>query len=227
MRAFITSQAAIAAIAGTLLSAPHLARAQGDTRGTSSQETTVEVQNNRKVPVTVFIDRGPFDVRVGEVGPMKTATLKLPTWVASEGHDVQIFVHPEGEEDLASQEFSVHRGVHLGVLVPEGNGAWPSSEPAAARMSAVLTPDQLSATTLTVENTYPVRVVMYVEQGPFDVRLGTVGATSTATLTLPSWVVNDHESIQIFAHPERGQDLESTRLDLRKGEHLGLRLSNR
>lgn len=226
MRGFITTLVATMATAGTLVTTPSIAWAQGTGRQAAPQQATVRVQNDKKVPVTVFIDRGEFDVRVGVVGPMQTATLKLPSWVVNGGSDVQLFVQPEGGNDLESQDFPVHPGVQLGVLVPSGDRLW-SSEPAAAKMTAVIPPNELSATTLTVENERPVSVVMYVDQGDFDVRLGTVAANSTATLTLPQWIVSRRESVEIFAHPVNGQDLESTRLDLRKGEHLGLRVASK
>lgn len=197
--------------------------AQGNTGTASSRQSTVQVQNDRKVPVTVFVERGPFDLRIGVVGPMQTTTLRLPPWVASDGEAIRIFVQPEGGEDLESQELIVHRDVQLSVLVPASGYPW-SMQPAAARMTAVLTPDELSATTLTVENHRSVEVTIYAEQGEFDVRLGKVAAGEITTLNLPKWLVNDHQAIEIFAHPARGEDLESTRIDLRKGEHLGLRI---
>lgn len=226
MRTMTATLTAALLATASLATTPHDAGAQEKGGTAQGPAPVVQVQNDKNVPVTVFIDRGPFDLRLGVVGAMQTATLKLPGWVVNAGEDVQVFVHPEGGSDLASQKFSLRRGATLAVLVP-ANEREVAAEPAPATMSAVIPPSELGATTLTVENQRPVSVVMYVEQGDFDVRLGSVPANSTTTLTLPPSIVARNESVEIFAHPERGQDLSSTRLALYKGEHLGLRLTVR
>lgn len=214
--------AAVAAM-GVLAGDSSSVLAQGNKNTTPPQQATVQVQNDRNVPVTVFIERGPFDLRIGEVGAMQTSTLKLPPWVANDGEEIRVFVQPEGGQDLESQLLTVHRNVQLGVLVPAKGYPW-SMQPATSTMSAVLPPNEISRTTLTVENHRSAEVTIYVEQGEFDLRLGKVEAGATTTLDLPKWLVDGHESIEIFAHPARGQDLASTTIDLRKGEHLGLRI---
>jgi len=80
--------------------------------------TTVTVQNNRAVPVTVFVERGDFDTRIGTVPPNQELTLLVPEWLAREKPSAEIFVHPEGEVDLESWILDLSPGAHLFVKVP-------------------------------------------------------------------------------------------------------------
>jgi anti-sigma-K factor RskA len=182
---------------------------------------TLTVQNNRSVPVTVFVDENDLDIRLGEVSAMRTATLVLPKWVSEAGNELQIFVHPEGGIDLNAQIYDVHPGAHLALEVPKGMNAPPQP---AREMTATLPPNEMAATTVTVTNERDVEVVIYLENGDFDVRLGTVPASSTRTLSVPEQYAHGQQSIDLVVHPERGFDLESQTLDLRNGTHLGLRV---
>lgn len=224
MRTHASVVAAIAAVFGGLVAFPAPAHSQAQHRTPTMQHAIVQVQNDRNVPVTIYVEHGDFDIRLGVVKPMQMANLRIPSWLEREGEDLQVYAHPEGGMDLATQHFTWRSGARLGVLVP-ANGTDLASLPAAASMSAVIPPKELNATTLTVDNQRAESVVMFVEQGDFDIRLGTVAAHSTATLRIPDWIVNEHDSVEIFAHPERGFDLSSQHLDLRPKEHLGLRVA--
>jgi hypothetical protein len=204
------------------LSTPASARAQG---GDTSDSTvaSVHVQNNRTVPVTLFIDRGEFDVRLGTVAPLQTATLKLPKWIATENSEVKIYLHPEGAADLETETFAVHPGIQLGLVVPLGDRTPPATQ-ATELMTAALSASDADATTITVENSRNVAVIVYLEHGDFDTRLGIVGAQSTATLKLPP---TGGQSIEIFVHPEGGLDLCSTPFDVKPGDHIGLKVPPR
>jgi aromatic ring-cleaving dioxygenase len=184
--------------------------------------STIEVQNNRNVPVTVFLERGDFDVRVGTVGPLQTANLPLEAWML-QNDAVQLFVHPEGEMDLQSQVFDVRNGERIGLIVPKSsNGFLAQTEP--ARMTAELPPGDASVTTLTVRNDRSKPVVVYADHDDFDIRLGTVPGSATATLKLPDWLVLENENLAIIIHPEGEFDLASQNLKVRLHEHLGLRV---
>ncbi|MEP7382866.1 MAG: hypothetical protein ABI910_14345 [Gemmatimonadota bacterium] len=181
---------------------------------------TVLVQNDRTVPITVYLEAGEFDVRVGRVGAMKTATLPLPNSFVRRG-DVQLFVHPDGELDLASQSFQVHSGMQLGLIVQRG--AYPVMAAAPSdTMSAVLPAADMKEATITVENPRRDDVTVFLEQGDFDVRLGSVHAKSTKTLKLPAGWADSHSDVEIFVHPEHGEDLASETLALSPHSHLGL-----
>ncbi len=183
---------------------------------------TVTVQNDRKVPVTVYMEYGDFDRRLGVVPALQTATLPLPPWAVEGRESIQLFVHPEGEaEDLATQEFTLEPPARLAMMVPARGNMAPAP---ADTMMAVIPPEELADATLTVDNPRAKLVTVYAEQGPFDVRLGQVPAHSRATLRFPKSVVLPDQSIQIFVHPEAGIDLGSETMEVRPGEHLGLRV---
>ena len=84
-----------------------------------------------------------------------------------------------------AQSFDVTPGAKLGMIVQPGDmPAWsPSPDDS---MSAVLDCGDLKATTVTVENPRKEDVTVYVEQGDFDIRLGSVHAGQTKTLRIPA-----------------------------------------
>jgi hypothetical protein len=67
-------------------------------------------------------------------------------------------------------------------------------------------------------------VTVFIVNGPFETRIGTVAPSSRATLRFPKSVVGTDRMITIFAHPEGGRDLASERMSLKHGQHLGLRV---
>lgn len=81
-------------------------------------DATITVDNMRNVPVMVFADQGIVSVRLGEVPANTRATLKFPKAVVTPFGSVQVFMHPRGGIDLASESFSVRPGAHIGVRVP-------------------------------------------------------------------------------------------------------------
>ena len=197
------------------------AHGQTGTRGLTADPTlTVEVQNNRTVPVTVDLEYGAFDHRIGVVPPMQTESLSLPGWIPGQD-DVRLFVHPEDGRDLETPSLTLRPGMTLALLVP-ARGPVPA-EPAET-MTERLTTEELSHTTLTVDNPRSQAVTVYADQGPFDVRLGTVAAHTRETLKLPDSALYAAPDLQIVVHPEGGWDLASETLTVRRGEHLGLRV---
>jgi len=188
---------------------------------------SVTVQNDRKVPVEVFMDYGEFDRRLGTVGAMQTATLPLPTW-ATEGHEsIRLFAHPEGEaDDLESRWFSLKPPARLALMIPPFGAAVATPK---HEMKAVIPPEELADATLTVDNPRAEPVTIYAEREDMnmEVRLGQVPAHGRATLEFPKSVVYPDRSIQIVVHPEKGFDLESQTMQLKAGQHLGLRVPPR
>ena len=80
--------------------------------------TTVTVENDRSVPVTVYVEHGNFGTRIGTVPANEELTLLIPEMIVREQTEAEIFVHPEGEADLASWTFQLRHGAHLFVKVP-------------------------------------------------------------------------------------------------------------
>jgi len=100
----------------TLLAIPLLATARVDT-------TEVVVQNNRDVPVTVYLEVGDEDVRLGTVSSRSDSTLRVPNYLAVD--DVKIFVEPVGELEESTGDLDLKPGEHLGVVIPATKEAKP------------------------------------------------------------------------------------------------------
>jgi hypothetical protein len=80
--------------------------------------TTLTVLNSRASKVTVFVQYGDFDTKIGTVPADGIRTLDVPAWLVREPQDVTIFVHPKDGLDLATQDVTLKRGSHIEVKVP-------------------------------------------------------------------------------------------------------------
>ena len=94
-------------------------------------------------------------------------------------------------------------------------------------MTAYIPPDERAETTLTVENERNVPVTVYAEEGDFDHELGQIPARGESTLVLPGWLTGPGDAVRLFVHPKNGFDLASDLLDIRRGEHMGIRVPSR
>lgn len=187
---------------------------QGAAQGQHGTPATITLDNTRGVPVVVYLEQGDFDLRLGMVAAHETQKLALPKYL-DDDQVVQVFVHPEGGVDLASQDVTVKRGENIKVYVPESdNGYVPPAPP-----ETIPNPGQ-GTTTVTVKNPRAKMVTVFVEQGAFDTRIGTVPADQERTLEIPTRLTEGREGVEIFIHPEGGVDLSSHYMDLHKGAHL-------
>jgi hypothetical protein len=180
--------------------------------------TKISVDNMRDVPVVVYLDHGVFDTRVGTVQPNVTGVLALPKSLEN-GTVVQIFVHPEGGTDLASQEITVRKGETVDVIVPPNDVGYFPPTP-------VEIPDPgMKGATITVENARSQPVTIFVDKGDFDIRIGTVPANQTKTLAVPESVTRNDPDVEVFVHPEHGIDLGSQTLRMGPDAHLLVKVS--
>jgi hypothetical protein len=177
---------------------------------------TVTVENARGVPVTVYLERGLFDVRLGTVSPHGSQVFNLPPYL-TEGEKVQIFAHPDGSVDLGTQELTVRRGEHLTLLVPASDVA-----DVPELHEEVMPNPAEGAATVTVQNGLAKQVTVFVERGEFDIRLGTVAANREQTLTLPSSMADENNEVDLFVHPAGGVDSTTQTFELTPGAHLVL-----
>ena len=75
-------------------------------------------------------------------------------------------------------------------------------------------------TTVAVDNARAVPLVVYLERGAYDQRIGTVPAHTRRSLPLPIELL-DGEKISITVHPEEGQDLTTPEpLTVHRGQAL-------
>ena len=192
-------------------------------RTTDSSVNALTVQNERKVPVTIYVDYGRFDRRLGVVPPFNTVTLPIPAWAVQGRTRIQLFAHPEGEaDDLASRAFTLAPPGRLAMVIP-ARGTTPPPLPGDTMM-AVLPPEALSEATLTVDNPRKTAVTVFADAGMYAVRLGRVPARTRMTLRFPESVVLPDRSVRVFVDPDGGADLGSQLLHIKPGQHLGLRV---
>lgn len=81
-------------------------------------ETTLTVDNERNVPVTIYAEEGDFDHELGQIPAHGESTIVLPGWLTGPGDAVRLFVHPKNGFDLASDLLDIERGEHMGLRVP-------------------------------------------------------------------------------------------------------------
>jgi hypothetical protein len=179
----------------------------------------VIVDNTRDVPVLVYLERGSFDTRLGTVPPHSREALPLPAFVTI-GSEVQVFVHPEGEMDLASSLFTVEPGNELVLMVPASNVGYVPPP----RHAEIIPDPGVGATTVTVMNPRNVPVTLFLDRGVFDTRIGTVPANSELTLAIPEQLADEGGTAEFFIHPEKELDLASQSFELKPGAHFLLRV---
>lgn len=178
------------------------------------EPATVTVDNARAVPVVVYLERGLFDTRIGTVPPHSKSVLELPPVVT--GHEsIKFVVHPEGARDLLSPDLVVRKGENVDLYVPTNDVGFVPMPPA-----EVIPDPGEGTTTLTVENPRDQDVVVFIERGDFDTRIGTVRAKSDTTFYLKGVLGRQEHSVEIFVHPENGMDLASHEFELRPEAHL-------
>lgn len=181
---------------------------------------TVLVQNNRSVPVVVYLEEGDFDTRLGTVSPMREAHLSLPRRLGRDD-DVRIVVHPEVGRDLESGDIAPPGSARqLAVLVPRGQEAFAPPPPERI-------PNPGPVTTLTVENTRAEAVKVVVEKGDFDTDVGTVEPFGVHTFDLPASLAREPADVQIFLVPRSGVEMASHFFTLRPHAHLGVKVPPR
>jgi hypothetical protein len=180
--------------------------------------TTVTVQNNRPVPVVVYLDQGKFDIRLGTVPARNIARLDLPKYL-NENASVDVVIHPEGGRDLSAGPITLEMGKKLEVLVPTNDNGYIPPPP----RETIPNPGE-GTTTVTVENPRDQQVTVFLERGQFDVRVGVVPAHQEETLVIPSSLTGGWEEVDIFLHPEGGGDLTSHIFELKPGAHLLVRV---
>lgn len=175
---------------------------------------TLTVENTRDVPVIAYLQRDVFDIRLGTVAAHSETTLKLPRYL-EDGEAIQVFVHPEGEMDLATRDLTVHPGESLKILVPTNDAGYERVQPP----EMIPNPGD-GTTTVTVQNDRDRQVTLFLEEGDFDVRIGTIQAHQERTMSLPKFEALDQGTVELFVHPEGGWDLASQTFELKPDAHL-------
>jgi hypothetical protein len=175
------------------------------------------VDNTRSVPVTVYLDQygNPSTrVRLGKVGPHSEATLALPPYLL-DGDEIGITVHPAHGENLGAQDLTFETGKNFEVYVPKTNDGYIPPPPPAT----IPNPGK-GTTTLTVENPRNQGLVVSMQHGPFDTRLGVAPADRETTLVIPPALALGDPVIQVALTPKDGVDLDTSSFTLHRDAHL-------
>jgi hypothetical protein len=192
------------------------AAAPGSAQEGPSASDDVRVDNARGVPVTVYLEHGAYDTRIGTVPPRSRKDLALPI-ALRDGDRLYFTVHPEGGADLYTRDgIVVRRGERLALYVPTNDVGFVPPPP----RETIANPG-LPGATLTVENSSDGPVDAFIERGAFDTRVGTVPAGEERTFAIPEAIARERETIDIFLHVEgAAEDLESSRFNLSPDAHL-------
>ncbi len=187
---------------------------------TADTANFLAVQNDRGAAVTVYARVGAFDRRLGVVPAGAISTLPIPSWAVAGETNLKVFARADGEDaDLAVQTYPLRGAKRLGLLVPPEGGIAVNDS-----LLVKLNADELAATTLTVSNDRDRSVTVFAEQGTYSVRLGEVKAKTQTTLTFPKSIVSRENTIRVFLRPAGGLDLATQVIQVKTGEHLGIRM---
>ena len=132
------------AVAFALWGAAAAPLAAQSARVTSQGELVV--QNNRTVPVTVYLDTDPIEQKLGTVEALRTASFALPT-KALRSDRIKLYLHPKGQLPLQAMGWISGKSDQFALLVPPGQGQ------ELAVPAPVLASGAPNAPTLPTENT--------------------------------------------------------------------------
>ena len=179
--------------------------------------STVTVQNDRSVPVDVFVEQGDFDIRLGTVAAEREGVLTVPKYLDRD-ENVRIIVQPKEGLEMESPYVQLPTTGTLPILVPLNNSGW------IPQPREYIPNPGTNTTTLTVDNQRDQSVDVTVEFGEFDKDLGTVEPDHIHTFDLPKWLARDERDVQVFIHPQKGFDLSSQYVQLKPHAHLEVKV---
>ena len=82
-----------------------------------TDSTTATVENDLNQPVTVYLEMGSEEIRLGIVPGDGDSTFTLPPWLVTTSRDLDFLVHPVKGRDQETGPVEIHRGEHLGIEV--------------------------------------------------------------------------------------------------------------
>jgi hypothetical protein len=160
-------------------------------------EPLITVQNNRDEAVTIYLDTGPFEQKLGTVEPLTMATLSLP-WTVRGKETVKFLIQPKGEMGLMAEASVRDEVPRLSLLLDEESKL-------SVRTAQVAATTGTSGTMITVENDEDEPADVLVVHGMHEHRLGRVAGESTQTFVLTGH--EEGEQGRIVLVPEGGSAL--------------------
>ena len=138
-------------------------------------EPRITVQNNRDEAVTIYLDTGPFEQKLGTIEPLTMATFPLP-WTVRGKETVKFLIQPKGELGLQAQ-------ASVREVVPRFSLMLDEESKLSLRTAQAMTTGT-SETLITVENDRDEAADVLVVHGMHEHRLGRVAGESTQTFRL-------------------------------------------
>jgi len=178
---------------------------------------TITVQNDRPVPIDVYLQSGYFDTKIGSVAADGLTVLHIPRYL--DGTDAQIFVRPQIGLELETPEVALPTHGTLDILVPDNDVGYVVQP----NQDAIPNPG-VNTTTLTVRNPRDDAVKVVIERGDFDTTIGTVPADHVRTFDLPASLTREPQDVKIFVVPTDGLELMSQYFMLRPRAHLEVKV---
>ncbi len=178
---------------------------------------SVTVQNDRASTVTLYLEAGRLDRRIGTVKAGAVSTLELPAWAVSGKRTAKLIARAEGEQLVAAEyALPLDESRPLGVLVPPRVGL-----PLGDQVLVTLPRGAADAATVTVNNARSATVTVYAEQGLLFMPIGEVAANSAGTLVIPESLVQRNAAIRVFARTG-SREIATRELTLKQGDHVSV-----
>lgn len=186
------------------------------TRVVDDTMSLVTVQNGRAVPVTVYLESGALERRLGVVAAKGVATLALPNWATRSRGGVRLLARPDGEpSSLATANLAIASNARIGLVVPPRTGAAATDS-----VPVLLTAEERASTTVTIDNPGKAPITVFAERGVKLVRLGEIPASTQATLRFPKDMVRQGDNVRVFVRSAGGFELATRPLTLKPGDHI-------
>ncbi len=179
---------------------------------------SVTVQNDRKTPVTLYVDAGSVDRAIGTVNAGATSALPLPDWAVRGQRTLKMVARVDRDaKAIASYAVPLSEDRRYGLLIPPAEGL-----PSGDSMFVSLPVDAANTATVTVENKRDRSITVFAEQGLMFVRLGEVDAKGRETLRVPESMTTSTAPIRIFARLGGAAAVTTQGLRVRQGDRFAI-----
>lgn len=188
------------------------ARVVGETKN------VLTVQNDRDVPVTVFVQTRGTNRKLGVVKAGTVGTLSIPAAAVRGQESLYFYARTPGNgPDLVAQALPVNTTSQLGLLVPPSGGVtWSDS------IAVPLTREERANATVTIDNRRSKAMTVYAEQGTFSVKIGEATANGLTTLRLPANMLGNTDGVRVLLRPAGDVGLSTQVLKLKTGDHVAV-----
>jgi len=176
------------------------------------------VQNDRNAAVTVFMQTGGVDRKLGVVPAGAVTSLAIPAAAARGQNALHFYARTQGNgPDLVASALPAASTRQLGLLIPPAGGVtWTDS------IAVPLTSEERAAATVTIDNRRNKAMAVYAEQGTYSVKIGEASASGMTTLRLPVSMLRSGEGVRVLMRPAGDVGLSTQVLKLKTGDHVAV-----